>query len=210
MSLSAVALGIELSALMALKGDNEITPIKNKSYSSVRGRGNGSSCDLTRLDGSGFLLDLATCFYNRVMLLWNLKKTVVAPISLSSPEPLILPHKTKDKNKEIEGEVERKVIGYQAEAGRTDGYDDEQELSVCVPSRVETILKKVDDRWERGSEGGSDSNAANADVIDPLAYKIPCPRSSGGQHETKNVPFFFYFLSFLFYRYRDLEISCVV
>lgn len=34
--------------------------------------------------------------------------------------------------------------------------------------------------WEDDSDKGSDAGAQEADVIDPLAYRIPCPRSSGG------------------------------
>ena len=184
MSLSAVALGIELTALMTSKGENDTTSIKNKNNSSDRGRANSSnsSSDFIRSDGSGFLVDLATCFFNRVILIWNLKKSLVPSIiSLSSPESLILPSKAKDNNKENEGESEseRMVLVDSAQVVESI-FEEDLGLTVSIPFRAEAILKKNDDRWERGSDEGSDSNAANADVIDPLAYKIPCPRSSGG------------------------------
>ena len=34
--------------------------------------------------------------------------------------------------------------------------------------------------WEDESDKDSDAGAQEAEVIDPLAYRIPCPRSSGG------------------------------
>ena len=206
MSLSAVALGIELTALMISKGENDTTSTKNKNNSSDRGRANSSnsSSDFIRSDGSGFLVDLATCFFNRVILIWNLKKSLVPSIiSLSSPESLILPPKATDKKKENEGEgegeseSERMVLVNSAKLveGR---FEEDLELTVSIPFRAEAILKKVDDRWERGSDEGSDSNVANADVIDPLAYKIPCPRSSGGLCAVdKKVGGFFILLLFL-------------
>ena len=111
----------------------------------------------TRIEG--FLVDIATCFYSRVTQIWALREPVPVPIPVPLG-PLILPEDDRD-----------------------DG--DDGPLGVIAPPRPGSSvvqLTHIEDMWEDDSDKESDSGAADADadVIDPLAYRIPCPRSSGG------------------------------
>ena len=113
----------------------------------------------TRVEG--FLVDIATCFYSRVTQIWALREPVPVPIPVPLG-PLILPEDDRD-----------------------DG--DDGPLGVIAPPRPGSSvvqLTHIEDMWEDDSDKESDSGAADADadVIDPLAYRIPCPRSSGGMH----------------------------
>jgi hypothetical protein len=111
----------------------------------------------TRIDG--FLVDISNCFYSRVTQLWALREPV--PVPIPTPlDPLILP-----------------------EDDRVDG--DDGPLGVTAPPRpVSSVvqLTRIEDIWEDDSDKDTDGGAADADadVIDALAYRIPCPRSSGG------------------------------
>jgi hypothetical protein len=109
----------------------------------------------SRIDG--FLVDIANCFYSRVTQIWALREPVPAPIP-TPLDPLILPEDYRD-----------------------DG--DDGPLGITAPPRPASSvvqLTRIEDMWEDDSDKESDSGAADADVIDPLAYRIPCPRSSGG------------------------------
>ena len=181
MSLSSANIVAELTALMTRRKD------KDKDRDRVHGRDDNNNNYAANITPSGFLLDLAHCFWNRVMQIWNLKKsTDNSYLSLSSPESLILPQREKDKDKEKEKERDRsrekenedgKIFGGER---KEEGGNYDDVLAVLVPSRIGMTVKKVEDVWEEDSDKESDSNAANADVIDPQAYRIPCPRSSGG------------------------------
>lgn len=113
----------------------------------------------TRVDG--FLIDIASCFYSRVTQIWALPSTV--PVPIPTPlDPLILPEDDRD-----------------------DG--DNGPLGIIAPPRPGSSvvqLTHIEDMWEDDSDNESDGGTADADVIDPLAYRIPCPRSSGGMYST--------------------------
>ena len=74
----------------------------------------------------------------------------------------------------------------------------DQELSSLTLQKPEALIMPARERegkehadtfvggtFDDDSDKESDSSATNADIIDPMAYRIPCPRSSGGESESE-------------------------
>ena len=69
--------------------------------------------------------------------------------------------------------------------------DDEETRRISGPGSA-AAFKIAEDAWEDDSDKDTDAGAPEADVIEPLAYRIPCPRSSGGTAKYVFVEFYDY------------------
>lgn len=119
----------------------------------------------------GFLLDIASLFLSRVVQMnshsHSQKDLGGVPglgppspcstlfLSLSQPEGSLNNEKSKPSD---DGNASRRMSG----PGSAAAYN------------------LAEAAWEDESDKDSDAGAQEAEVIDPLAYRIPCPRSSGG------------------------------
>ena len=121
----------------------------------------------------GFLLDIGSLFLSRVVQMHSQKDSEGAAVpgqspgtpsasacstlflSLSQPEGSL----NNEKSKPLD--------------------DDNSSRRICGPGSA-AAYNLAEAAWEDESDKDSDAGAQEADVIDPLAYRIPCPRSSGG------------------------------
>lgn len=99
---------------------------------------------------SGFLLDSARCFRNRVLQVWGAPGAPVGESRSIISAPLVISMEDRSLRDDRDG----------------DGEDDE-----AKPSDVDKSPHAVDEEPSHS-------------IIDPLAYKVPCPVSSGGIFST--------------------------
>lgn len=105
----------------------------------------------------GFLLDIAGLFLSRVVQMCSPNDPGGVPAPPSSTLLLSRPEGSgDDKAQALDGHSNSSGPGSAAAFNLAEGA------------------------WEDESDKGSDAGPPEAEVIDPLAYVIPCPRSSGG------------------------------
>ena len=198
MSVSAPHLSAELTAIMSARS-SKLSALQRGSFPTQ-----------THSD-QGFLIELGKWFLTRVLQIWSQREVTGAALSIGIPpsDPyspirpsetlaLILPGECKidsdprtgagigggigvgvggdsEVGMDVEGPLSLKSNG---QAGGVGGGRDRGQDS--GPSSCSGTFRLTDDAWAEIEEE-SDEGVPDADVIDPLAYRVPCPRSSGGK-----------------------------